>query len=120
MEGISEIQFRVCFSNVLFILFYFEFIFAVVSDDEVLDSEDEKMIGCLGFVAASSSMDHGSTSSSKNQTSNDKSKMGNVCPQADITKVTPGNCFVTCPTKTCLKLSILSIILHIESGEMVG
>ena len=90
----------------------FGFLFAVVSDDEVLDSEDEKMIGCLGFVAASSAMDHGSTSSSKNQTSNDKIKMSNVCPQSDITKVTPGNYFFTCPTKTSFKLSILTIMLH--------
>ena len=100
LETVSKIQFRVSFSNIFIPprAQLFAFLFAVVSDDEALDSEDEKMIGRLGFVAATSSMDHESTSSSKNQTSNDKSKMSNVCPQADITKVTPGNCFFIFPT----------------------
>ena len=82
----------------------------------MVDSEDEKMIGCLGFVAASSSMDHESTSSSKNQ-SNDKSKMSNVCPQADITKVTPGNCFFTFPTKNFQINSLLTHNSHRENRK---
>lgn len=57
----------------------------VSDEEEVVDSDDDKMLGCLGFVASSSE-----SSPSKVKQKDVELKRSSVSSKADITKVTPG------------------------------
>jgi len=62
----------------------------VSEDEDIVDSEDEKMIGCLGFVGAHYSNNEHTSSIKNAKSNNEKVKGSQTQSKTDITKVTPG------------------------------